>query len=237
MCRCGTSAHGLVGMVVLGGWLDLMILEVSSNLNDSIILCFLSLPLSVFRDNHQGEESRKVFFLPCTTSWALRNTSVLQHTQPRPREGEKPGLEESGRWFFGERPAAGETYPAEPRTRPFPIQAWPDNPPGSPSPVSLLGPSPGAPIGRKTAGERPVPCSGGRCTWGSPSWPFCTHKPQGNPRFGRRPVPEEQRLGGGLRAAERTAAGPAPWPRASPPGLSPRARDGTSRNGELKFAI
>ena len=30
--RCGTSGHGLVGMVVLGWWLDLMILEVFSNL-------------------------------------------------------------------------------------------------------------------------------------------------------------------------------------------------------------
>ena len=38
MCRCGTSGYGLVGMVVLGGWLDLMILEVFSNLNDSMIL-------------------------------------------------------------------------------------------------------------------------------------------------------------------------------------------------------
>jgi len=35
-CRCGTSGHGLVGMVLLGGWLDLMILEVFSNLNDSM---------------------------------------------------------------------------------------------------------------------------------------------------------------------------------------------------------
>jgi len=32
MCRCGTSGYGLVGMVVLGGWLDLMILKVFSNL-------------------------------------------------------------------------------------------------------------------------------------------------------------------------------------------------------------
>jgi len=31
-CRCGTSGYGLVGMVVLGGWLDWMILEVLSNL-------------------------------------------------------------------------------------------------------------------------------------------------------------------------------------------------------------
>jgi len=31
-CRCGTSGYGLVGMVVLGGWLDSMILEVLSNL-------------------------------------------------------------------------------------------------------------------------------------------------------------------------------------------------------------
>ena len=34
-CRYGTSGHGLAGMVVLGGWLDLMTLEVVSNLNDS----------------------------------------------------------------------------------------------------------------------------------------------------------------------------------------------------------
>jgi len=32
MCRCGTSGYGSVGMVVLGGWLDSMILEVFSNL-------------------------------------------------------------------------------------------------------------------------------------------------------------------------------------------------------------
>ena len=29
---CSTSGYGLVGMVVLGGWLDFMILEVFSNL-------------------------------------------------------------------------------------------------------------------------------------------------------------------------------------------------------------
>jgi len=32
MCRCGTLGCDLVGMVLLGGWLDLMILEVFSNL-------------------------------------------------------------------------------------------------------------------------------------------------------------------------------------------------------------
>ena len=38
--RCGTLGYGLVGMVVLGGWLDLMILEVFSKLSfyDSVIL-------------------------------------------------------------------------------------------------------------------------------------------------------------------------------------------------------
>ena len=36
-CRYGTSGHGLAG-VVLCGWLDLMILEVFSNFNDSVIL-------------------------------------------------------------------------------------------------------------------------------------------------------------------------------------------------------
>ena len=32
MCRCGAWGHGLAGIVVVGGWLDLMILEVFSNL-------------------------------------------------------------------------------------------------------------------------------------------------------------------------------------------------------------
>jgi len=40
MCRCGTSGDGVAGMVVLGGWLDLMILEVFSNLNNSMILFY-----------------------------------------------------------------------------------------------------------------------------------------------------------------------------------------------------
>jgi len=30
--RCGTSGYGLAGVVVLGGWLDLMLLEVFPNL-------------------------------------------------------------------------------------------------------------------------------------------------------------------------------------------------------------
>ena len=39
-CRCGTSGYGLVGMVVLGWQLDLVTLEIFSNLNDSMILWF-----------------------------------------------------------------------------------------------------------------------------------------------------------------------------------------------------
>jgi len=49
-CSCGTWGHGLAGTVVLGGWLDLMILEVFSNCNDSVILsgvCSLLWQLSV----------------------------------------------------------------------------------------------------------------------------------------------------------------------------------------------
>ena len=38
MCRRDTSGHGLSGMVVLSWRLDLMILKVFSNLNDSMIL-------------------------------------------------------------------------------------------------------------------------------------------------------------------------------------------------------
>ena len=40
MCWCGTLGHGLAGMGVLGWWLDLMILEVFANLNDSMTLWF-----------------------------------------------------------------------------------------------------------------------------------------------------------------------------------------------------
>jgi len=36
--KYGTLVHGLAGMVVLGSRLDLMILEVFSNLKDSVIL-------------------------------------------------------------------------------------------------------------------------------------------------------------------------------------------------------
>ena len=32
MCRCGTLGHGLAGMVVLGWWLDLVILDIFPNL-------------------------------------------------------------------------------------------------------------------------------------------------------------------------------------------------------------
>ena len=43
-CRCGTSGHGLAGLVVLGSRFELMILEAFSNLNDSVIhltMCLL----------------------------------------------------------------------------------------------------------------------------------------------------------------------------------------------------
>jgi len=43
MRRCGTSGHGLAGTVVFGCWLDFMILEVFSNLNDSMIKFKVSL--------------------------------------------------------------------------------------------------------------------------------------------------------------------------------------------------
>lgn len=38
VCRCGTGEHRLVGVVVMGWQLDFMIVEVFSNLNDSMIL-------------------------------------------------------------------------------------------------------------------------------------------------------------------------------------------------------
>ena len=37
-CGCGTEGRGLVSMVGMGQWLDMMILVVIPNLNDSVIL-------------------------------------------------------------------------------------------------------------------------------------------------------------------------------------------------------
>ena len=37
-CRCGTWGYGLAGTVVLGWWLDLVILEIFPNLNDPVNL-------------------------------------------------------------------------------------------------------------------------------------------------------------------------------------------------------
>jgi len=37
-CGCGTEGRGLVSMVGMGQWSDMMILVVIPNLNDSVIL-------------------------------------------------------------------------------------------------------------------------------------------------------------------------------------------------------
>ena len=60
--RCGTSGHGLEGMVVLGWWLDLMILEVFSNLNDSMIcalVCHLLIVDKYTHTSHSGYNDLK----------------------------------------------------------------------------------------------------------------------------------------------------------------------------------
>jgi len=52
MCKYGTSQHGLAGKVVLGWWLDLMIIDIIYNLNDFIVLWWsdLTAPTVVFAD-------------------------------------------------------------------------------------------------------------------------------------------------------------------------------------------
>jgi len=71
----GTSGHGSADMVVLGWWLDLMILEVFSNLNDSMILWFLPPPgllAHVFRGH-------SLFLLSTLCPTALRDLNCV-HT-------------------------------------------------------------------------------------------------------------------------------------------------------------
>jgi len=69
MCRYGTSGHGLAGMVVLGGWLDFTILEVFSNLNDSM-KCWPENTLPGTSSLHRGMGNALDIFLP-ECSWVL----------------------------------------------------------------------------------------------------------------------------------------------------------------------
>jgi len=64
MRRCGTSGDGLAGMEVLGWQLGLMILEVFSNLYDSVILWFWVLAWAAKEEHnkeHQAPPAAGVF--------------------------------------------------------------------------------------------------------------------------------------------------------------------------------
>jgi len=52
--------------MVLGGWLDLMILEVFSNLNDSMIICFMALHAQIESATFSTFSSTSLWFgCPC----------------------------------------------------------------------------------------------------------------------------------------------------------------------------
>jgi len=55
-CGCGPWGHGWAGMVGLGWRLDLMILEVFSNLNDSLILYDLNTSYWYVEDKKKSEQ-------------------------------------------------------------------------------------------------------------------------------------------------------------------------------------
>jgi len=59
MCRCGTLGYGLVGMVVLGGWLDSMILEVLSNLRFYDSVSYQRHIANKYRSNYKVYDSKK----------------------------------------------------------------------------------------------------------------------------------------------------------------------------------
>ena len=65
LCRCGPSEHSLAGVVVLGWQLDFMILEVFSNLNDSVIP-FVSYLISGLELNGQ---SISLSIKMCISTW------------------------------------------------------------------------------------------------------------------------------------------------------------------------
>lgn len=109
--------------------------------------------------------------IQCPEPWKTRLFSRTPSASPGPREGEKLGLEEKGRWFFGECPAPGETCPAEPRAclsdhlhlyLPWPCSEHP---------------SPGASTQRETAGGPWFPAleaaTPGKAPRGSSQCPSC----------------------------------------------------------------
>ena len=75
MCRGGTSVYGLVGMVLLGGWLHLMILEVFSNL-------WIYDSLQYLKKSSSAKKAGGVLFL-CRNNvdlfWANDFTTIWKH--------------------------------------------------------------------------------------------------------------------------------------------------------------
>ena len=100
-CRCGTVGYGLAGVGVLGWWLDMMISEVFSNLNDSsFVFIYPStaqnggvvgsiIPFCVRKSSFIVFRNFSRLWPPASTSWtdAFQGDEAL-HTSQRCGQGE-----------------------------------------------------------------------------------------------------------------------------------------------------
>lgn len=107
---------------------DLQFVPVSSgadkDLEESAFskVAFLAYPLMLSKIIIRERREEKLFSHPiqCLDLWKAPLFSSTPSTGPWPREGEKPALEEKGRWFFGECPDVREPELAEPHPIPSP---------------------------------------------------------------------------------------------------------------------
>ena len=83
-CRHGTSGYGLVGMVVLGGWLDSVMLEVFSNL--WFYECNLLLPECLLHpQGFRLRDNLTVFFQLIFLQWAEGTTDYWEQIFSLPK--------------------------------------------------------------------------------------------------------------------------------------------------------
>lgn len=212
---------------------DLQFVPVSSgadkDLEESAFskVAFLAYPLMLSKIIIRERREEKLFSHPiqCLDLWKAPLFSSTPSTGPWPREGEKPALEEKGRWFFGECPDVREPELAEPHPIPSPPLESHHSGPAPPRPRSEHQRE--TPCGEKPPKSGWFPALGG-------VWPG--EAPRGRLVCASGGLPQTLWAVGGREGAGQLDSSGCPGP--SPPALArTRLRAGGSRIPKLKFAI